>query len=179
MLRELTRRERTRLNSFFSYWNVFDYFKDKILLIDDDKQVFMMRDKEFALRNNPIHAGLKVCCLRKHAHPSLSILQLFVDIDCGKRIIINDHAQMLFLYGRDIFGSSIIKHTNDFKANDEVIITNEYNEALGLGRARYDADKIMNARIAITNLMDLGFYLRGEDAHKYDIDERLAKLEKG
>ncbi|GIU71664.1 MAG: hypothetical protein KatS3mg003_1143 [Candidatus Nitrosocaldaceae archaeon] len=171
MFRELNRREKTKLNSLFSYWNVFDYFRDKEFLIRD-KEVFMINDyKEFILKNNPLAAGIKVCDLRKHAHLSLTILQLFVDIGCSKRIRINDHAEQLFLYGRDIFGSSIIEHTNDFKANDEVIITNKYDDALGLGRARYNPDNIMEDKVTVTNIKDLGIYLREEiDEFSYKIN---------
>ncbi len=171
MFRELTRRERTKLNSLFSYWQVFDHFKDKKFLVKD-KQIFMINDhKEFVLKNDPIAAGIKVCEVKKHLHLSLAILQLFVDKNCSKRVKVNDHAEQLFLYGRDIFRESIIEHTRDFHANDEVIVTNKYGEALGLGRAVCDHDK-MNKEIVIINLRDLGIYLREE---KY---EEIAKITK-
>lgn len=174
MFRELTRRERTKLNSLFSYWNVFDYFKDREFLIND-KEIFMVNNKEFILKNNPYYAGIKVCSIKKHLHTSLEILQLFVDNNAGKQVMINNHTEQLFLYGRDIFGSSIIKHTNDFDANDEVIIVNRYDEALGLGRTRYNADEIMQDTVTITNIQDLGIYLRGESYYE-EINTKITKI---
>lgn len=175
MFRELTRRERTKLNSLFAYWNVFDYFNDKEFLIRG-KEVFMINDyKEFILNNDPVSAGIKVCDMKKHLHPSLGILQLLVDNNASKTVMINDHAEQLFLYGRDIFGSSIIKHTNDFYANDEVMVTNKHNEALGLGRARYNADNIIQDKVTITNIQDLGIYLR-EESYYDEINSKITKI---
>lgn len=157
-MRELTRRERTKLNSFLSYWNVFDHFSKKRFLTNGDS-IYMINDS-FTTTLNPLYAGIEVCKIRKHLHPSLSILQLFVDNRCSKQVMINDHAEQLFLYGRDIFGSSIIEHTTDFIANDEVIIINRYRDALGIGKARYDHTKINMNKITINNLIDLGAYLK-------------------
>ncbi len=164
MFRDLTKRERTKLNSFLSYWNMFNYFKDKVLVING-KDVYMISNgKEFILNNSPISVGIKVCCIKKHVHLSLAILHIFVDNNCSKRVMIDEHAEQLFLYGRDIFGSSIIWHTNDFKANSEVIIINRYNEPLGVGRVKYDYNdsKIYLKEVVITNIEDLGSYLREE-----------------
>jgi 60S ribosome subunit biogenesis protein NIP7 len=172
MFRELNRRERTKLNSLFSYWNIFDQFKDKEFLIKD-KEIFLINNKEFIIRNNPISAGIKVCKVSKHLHPSLEILQLFVDNNASRIVMINDHAEQLFLYGRDIFGSSIIMHDN-FNTGDEVIIINKYKDALGLGRAMYASNNIKQDKVTITNLIDLGVYLREESYS--EIEAKITKI---
>jgi ribosome biogenesis protein Nip4 len=178
MFRELSKRERTKLNSFLSYWNIFGYFKDKVLVIRN-KDVFMINNmKEFVLNNDPVFAGIKVCTIRKHVHLSLSILHIFVNNNCSKKVMINDHAEQLFLYGKDIFGSSIVWHTNDFRANDEVIIINRYNEPLGIGKVRYDCNdnKLYSKGIVIDNIKDLGSYLRDESLPLDEIDSNITKI---
>lgn len=67
-----------------------------------------------------------------------------------KRVIVNENAEQLFLYGRDVFYNSIV----DFSAckrGDRCLIVNTKSELLGIGKVEKDMVK---------NLMDRGWYLR-------------------
>ncbi|HDD05089.1 MAG TPA: hypothetical protein ENF51_01195 [Candidatus Aenigmarchaeota archaeon] len=67
------------------------------------------------------------------------------------RVFVDDHAEQLFLYGRDVFLRSIIK-----KEAEEgiVIVCNKRGEPLGFGKFE---------KRLIKNIADLGMYLREED----------------
>jgi 60S ribosome subunit biogenesis protein NIP7 len=166
MYRELTREERTILNRFFGKWGLFDYFKGKNLLVRDGKvrEVFMMTDnaKDLALHKNPYLAGIKLCELKKHVSLDLEGAQIFAENTNKKKIVVTDQAEALILYGRDVFGQSIVEHTNDFDENEIVLITNSYGDAIGIGRTRYHSDKIQKQGVTVTNIADRGWYLREE-----------------
>jgi len=67
------------------------------------------------------------------------------------RVFVDDHAEQLFLYGRDVFLRSIIR-----KEAEEgiVIVCNKRGEPLGFGKF---------GKRLIKNIADLGMYLREED----------------
>lgn len=69
---------------------------------------------------------------------------------------------MLFLYGRDIFSSSILS-TGDFGENEVVFVCNKYGDILGIGKSRFSAKKIKEVdpnRVVVENLVDRGEYIR-------------------
>ncbi len=76
----------------------------------------------------------------------------------GKKVNINSKAEWLFLCGRDVFESSVMKKNSGLsstglKPGNLVLVQNERDENLGVGRA---GEKI------IKNLLDKGSYLRDE-----------------
>ena len=119
------------------------------------------------MNKDPYLAGIKLGELRKHTSLSLEGAHIFAENTNEKKIVVTDQAEALVLYGRDVFGQSIINHTNDFEENEIVLITNRYGDAIGIGRTRYNADKIQNQGVTVTNIADRGWYLREEN--KYEI----------
>ena len=67
------------------------------------------------------------------------------------RVYVNEKAEQLFLYARDIFLDSIIKG----KKQGFVLVCNSKNEPLGIGKFEGNILK---------NIIDLGFYLRSQDS---------------
>ncbi len=167
MYRELTRQERTTLNRFFDKWGVFDYFKEKSLLVREGKvkEIFLMTEcaKKLALNRDPRSAGIKLGELRKHFSLSLEGANIFAKNTSEKKIFVTDEAEALVLYGRDVFGQSIVNHTDDFEENDIVLIADKYGAAIGIGRTRYGAAKIQKPGVTVTNIADRGWYLREEN----------------
>ncbi len=171
MYRELSREEKTILNRFFDKWDLFDYFRTKNLLVKEGRarEIFLMAEdaKTLALRKDPYLVGIKLGEIRKQVSLDLEGAQIFARNTSRKKIVVTDEAEALVLYGRDVFGQSIIKHTNDFDENEVVLITNNHGEAIGIGRTRYSTDKIQKHVVTVTNLADMGSYLREEN--KYEI----------
>ncbi|MGH9933902.1 MAG: PUA domain-containing protein [Nitrososphaerales archaeon] len=171
MYRELKREEKTILNRFFDKWDLFDYFKNKNLLVKEGKirEIFLMTEdaKALTLRKGPHLVGIKLGEIRKQVSIDLEGAQIFAQNTSKKKVVVTDEAEALVLYGRDVFGQSIIKHTNDFDENEVILITNKQGDAIGIGRTRYSADKIRNKGVTVTNIADRGWYLREEN--KYEI----------
>lgn len=74
-------------------------------------------------------------------------------------IRVNEKATRLFLYGRDILGTSILEFDPSLQRGDHCIVTNPRREALGIGRV---VGNFKAPRSAVEAVHDLGSYLRDE-----------------
>ena len=84
---------------------------------------------------------------------------LYVIVDCN--------GEKLILYGRDIFGNSILYASENIEENSIILILNKSKELLGIGRSRFHTTKIKeNGKVTITTLLDIGTYLRSENHQK-------------
>ncbi|ADC66564.1 Protein of unknown function UPF0113 [Ferroglobus placidus DSM 10642] len=82
-----------------------------------------------------------------------------------KKVYVNEKGEMLFLYGRDIFRESVIDVTEDVRENDIVFVCNKRGDILGIGKTRFDAERIFKVeegRVVVENLVDRGEYIRKE-----------------
>ncbi len=70
--------------------------------------------------------------------------------------IVNEKAESLFLYGRDVIGPSVIECKA--KKGNNVLVLNEKRECLGLGKLVEEPRNTV--RTAIKNLRDRGWYIR-------------------
>jgi len=123
--------------------------------------------KEQALKDDPYLVGIKLGEMRKQVSLDLEGAQIFAQNTSKKRIVVTDQAEALVLYGRDVFGQSITRHTDDFSENEIVLITNRHGDAIGIGRTRFSAYRIQKQGVTVTNIADRGWYLREEN--KYEI----------
>ena len=173
LYRKTSLEERTVLRRAFSKWDVFEYFKDKVIYVRTNnvgrKQIFflsseiVMTDKQ-PTDNQPQYAGLLIGELGKQFSPSIQMSQIIAKK--GKNfpsIKVNSKGETMVVYGRDVFVDSIIEH-NTHRENEVVIILNQHNEAIGIGRTRSKSNCITNkCKIAVTTIADIGQYLREED----------------
>jgi predicted RNA-binding protein (TIGR00451 family) len=167
--RDLTKEERTAMNRAFDRWGVFDFFKDKILLIAENtsKSVCLLTTELYpvALRLGPEHAGLTLGILRKGFTPSMAGADIFARQATRKDryVTVNENAEQLVLYGRDVMGDSITSASDSLDENELVIIVNGLQEAIGIGRTRFAGKGILQrGRITVTTVADAGKYLRDE-----------------
>jgi 60S ribosome subunit biogenesis protein NIP7 len=78
-------------------------------------------------------------------------------------VIVNETCENLILYGRDVFGQSIVKVSEKIRENEIVILLNTKNEALGIGRTKMSGESLRcNGKCTIITLVDAGSYLRAE-----------------
>ncbi len=80
-----------------------------------------------------------------------------------KRVFVSKRGEMLFLYGRDVFASSVERWDKDVKENDVVFVVNGNGEVLGLGKIKHPPERIRHVEsnaVVIMNLVDRGEYLR-------------------
>ena len=167
------RTERTKINRALDRWGAFEFFKDKVLILqkDDSKKkvmVCLVNDKIEELMASMIHPyslGLAIGELRKQFIPSIAGADLFARF--GKRnkfyIVVSEKAEKLVLYGRDIMGESIEKASDTLVENELVILLNTSYEAIAIGRTRFSGGSLLQkGRVTVTTLADAGYYLREE-----------------
>ena len=161
-----TELELTVLRRSFSKWGVFEYFKNKSLAIrtrGDKRQIFLLSAHVVDIDRSPVYSGLYIGTLGKYLSPSLGMAQIIAkEAKKFPFVKVNCKAESLVIYGRDIFGDSIIEYSVS-KENEVVIILNMHSEAIGLGLTRHDSTSITTkGKVTVTNVADIGQYIREE-----------------
>ena len=186
--REPTRQELTVLRRSFSYWGIFDYVHDKAVLVREIKskdsiikEVYLATIECFKMisEHMPLsHTGLLVGHLRRRSFvPSMAGADLIARVGSDYPfVLVNQTAEALVLYGRDIMYGSIIdygnldnknKNKNNKNNNIILIVLNKNRIAIGLGITTVSFGNktlppISDKKIAIKTLEDAGHYLRNE-----------------
>lgn len=168
MYRKPTREETTLINRALDRWGAFEFFKGKQLMIREDgsKTVCLVSEELEAIgKMQPYLAGLAIGELKKQFAPSIAGADLFAR--SGKKskfyITVNENAEKLVLYGRDVMGESIVEASEMLDENELVIMLNDRLEAIGIGRTKFAGRSLLQkGRITVTTLADAGCYLRDE-----------------
>lgn len=119
---------------------------------------------------HPFAMGLAIGEMRREFVPTIAGVDLFAKLvkkqnnDKNKYYItVNENAERLVLYGRDIMGDSIIDASEMLDENELVAILNRNGEAIGTGRTRFAGRSLLQkGKITITTITDAGHYLREE-----------------
>ena len=81
-----------------------------------------------------------------------------------KQIKINQEAEQLFLYRRNILCKSILELDFSLSKNEKVMVLNKSGDFLGIGKLKISGKEIFLEKnfekTAIENILDLGWYLR-------------------
>ena len=72
---------------------------------------------------------------------------------------VTEHASRLYLYGRNLLGSSITHHDEGLERGDACIVTNPRGEGMGLGTV---VGRLKGDGEAVRPIHDLGTYLRDQ-----------------
>ena len=175
MIREVTREETTIIRKEFNKWGIFNYLNDKVFALkeckDSVKSIFIIPLVLKKLIFNPYscYGGLQIGTVQKKKFiPSITFFDIVAKYSNNFLYVIVDcNGEKLILYGRDIFGNSILYASEDIEENSIILILNKSKELLGIGRARFHTTKIKeNGKVTITTLLDIGTYLRSENHQK-------------
>ena len=172
--RNLDKNERTKINRALDRWGAFEFFKDKSLLVTekyDTKKVLVwlvsnaIEKKLMIPMTHSYSLGLAIGELRNEFVPTIAGADLFARY--GKRnkfyVVLNEKAEKLVLYGRDIMGESVVEASTALAENELVILLNSSFDALGIGRTRFSGNSLLEkGRVTITTITDAGYYLREE-----------------
>ncbi|HEU4605458.1 MAG TPA: NIP7 N-terminal domain-related protein [Nitrososphaera sp.] len=166
--RKPTREETTLINRALGRWGAFEFFKGRSLVIQENgskKVCLVPGEMEAVMQMQPYLAGLTIGELKKQFVPSMAGADLFAR--SGKRnefyVTVNENAEKLVLYGRDVMGESVVKASDTLGENELVIILNGRLEAIGIGRTRFAGKSLLQkGKATVTTLMDAGYYLREE-----------------
>jgi 60S ribosome subunit biogenesis protein NIP7 len=134
--------------------------KKEVYALSKDLSDFIDRFRNL----NVVHAGIKVGEVGKRFRFSLEGT-FYLARRKRKRVYVNSKGEMLFLYGRDVFAGSVVKVTEDVRENDIVMVCNTKGDIIGIGKSRFDADRMRSVerdRVVVENLVDRGEYLRKE-----------------
>ncbi len=166
------RDERTKINRALDRWGAFEFFKDKVLILqkDDTKKVMVCLvnskiEDLMADMIDPYSLGLVIGELRKQFIPSMAGADLFARYSKRNKfyIVVNENAEKLVLYGRDIMGESIVEASDNLTENELVILLNTSFEAIAIGRTRFSGSLLLQkGRVTVTTIADAGYYLRDE-----------------
>jgi 60S ribosome subunit biogenesis protein NIP7 len=171
MFRELTREENTIIRREFDKWGIFNYIQDKVFIIKEsqknNKELFVIPLilKNFIYCPYSCYGGLQIGILQKKKFlPSITFFGIVAKYgNSFLYVIVDCNAEKLILYGKDIFGDSIIYASPDIQENSVILILNKSKEFLGIGRSRFEATRIKeNGKVTVNTLLDLGMYLRCE-----------------
>ena len=120
------------------------------------RSYFSFKDKAL-LSKRPLFIGECIAHLRGPVLiPSIGFLQEIGRL-AKHRVVVNPEGEWLFICGRDVFGKSIVKHT-DPKIGDRVVILNRHSECIGYG----DVVGPMDGKVVVKRLFDIGDLLRRE-----------------
>ena len=168
-MRDLNEKEHKVLRKALKFFNSLD-FLDNFKIFAVGKEVFAVsRELYEFLKERELNciAGVKIGEISKRLRLTLEG-SFWLMKNERKKVWVNEHGEMLFLYGRDIFYGSIIK-AGDFDENEVVFVCNSYGDIIGLGRSRFnssDFEKLPKNRVVIDNLVDRGAYLRHEKLYE-------------
>lgn len=167
-IRELGKKELKVLKNALRFFGSEEYLDSHVFFVveRDRKELYMCTRDAWDLRKvlSPQHLGVKVGEIGSR-RLRLSIEGAYFFVKSRKRVFVSDRGEMLFLYGRDVFASSVTDVDSDVMENDVVFVVNRYGDVLGIGRSRFDALRILEAeddRVVVENLVDRGEYLRKE-----------------
>lgn len=167
MFRGMKKNELTLIRRGMDYWGAFDLTREMDIIIRQGEkiEVYAMTPevKYFVIGRDPVPdmAGLLLGTVgKKQFFPSLECAYMIARVSDRKKIRVTGQAEALVLYGRDVFGTSITWADESIRQNEKVIIANKYGEAIGIGRARYDHERLFADNITVSTEADLGLYIR-------------------
>ncbi len=167
MLRRPKGKEWKVIRSALKAFGSLEFLEDHELMIlekDGKKEVYAFSKDllKFLNMSGLVLAGIKVGEVGRRFRFTLEGSFYLVRRD-RKMVTVNERGEMLFLYGRDVFARSVIDVSEDVRENDVVFVCNLKGDRIGLGRARFDSDrmrKVEGDRVVVDNLLDRGEYLR-------------------
>jgi ribosome biogenesis protein Nip4 len=113
------------------------------------------------------YAGLYLGKVGKNGgfFPSFNLLNMLVDVVANK-IVVDRKAAWLFICGRDVFGTGVVKVMGSKRKGDAALVLNEFGECLGFGTIM-DSLNGSEGKIAVKNVLDVGDFLRREARGKF------------
>lgn len=176
VFRKLREEERNDLREALIFWIQADkaneILKNNKFFVGEGrwKELFITNNKVKGLLDknkeiSPYSIGLGFGEYRKDYGLILSLSGASLIAKYSNRSIkVNEKAESLFLYRRNILCQSILEINNDLGIDEKVLVVNEHNEFLGIGKLKLSPLKVFlekyEQQVAIKNLMDLGWYLR-------------------
>jgi len=149
-----------------------ELFKNQTLLVNSDKTVkivsvsqelFNIFEQVKTKAIQPLFLGLGVADTQDFKRARLNLqLASKASVKALPKVVINEKAEQLFLYSRDVWSNSIRSIEGEVKRRGIVFIFNEQGLFLGLAFAMADRLLGKGKKTVLRNIIDIGNYLRIE-----------------
>ena len=141
-------------------------FNPELVFEKNQRYYLLNRTLKNELQVNYYYAGLYLGKVKSDRFfPSFNLLNMLVSAAANK-IVVDQKAAWLFICGRDIFRTGIIKVMGSKRNGDATLILNEFGECLGFGKILDDLVE-SNGKVAVKNVLDVGDFLRREVREKF------------
>lgn len=129
-------------------------------IVEKSQRFYLLSPRLKKLQSNFYYAGLYLGKVKNGVFfPSFNLLNMLLDVSTNK-VVVDRKAAWLFICGRDIFRSGVVKVMGSKRKGDYTLVLNEFSECLGFGRIMGDLGG--SEKVAIRNVLDVGDFLRRE-----------------
>ena len=114
------------------------------------------------LQSDFYYAGLYLGKVGKNGvfFPSFNLLNMLVNVAANK-VVVNQKAAWLFICGRDVFRTGVVRVMGSKRKGDATLVLNELGECLGFGKIMGGLS-VSDVELAVQNVLDVGDFLRRE-----------------
>ena len=129
-------------------------------IVEKTHRFYLLNSRLKRLQGNFYYAGLYLGKVKNGIFfPSFNLLNLIMDVAANK-VVVDRKTAWLFICGRDVFASGIVKVMGSKRKGDATLVLNEYGECLGFGQITGNLSIV--GKVAMNNVLDLGDFLRRE-----------------
>ncbi|MGA2680914.1 MAG: hypothetical protein ABSF44_03840 [Candidatus Bathyarchaeia archaeon] len=129
-------------------------------IVEKSQRFYLLSPRLKKFQSNFYYAGLYIGKVKNGVFfPSFNLLNMLLDVSANK-VVVDRKAAWLFICGRDIFRSGVVKVMGSKRKGDYTLVLNEFNECLGFGSIMGDLGG--SEKVAIRNVLDVGDFLRRE-----------------
>jgi ribosome biogenesis protein Nip4 len=150
------------LISFASQFGAKIMLNPEFIVENAQRYYFINPSLRKLARRDFYYAGLYLGKVKKGVFfPSFNLLNMLVAAAANK-VILDRKTAWLYICGRDVFRTGILKMTGSKRKGDATLVLNEFGECLGFGRIMGQIDESGKNDIIIKNVSDVGDFLRRE-----------------
>ena len=130
-------------------------------IVENSQRYYLLSPRLKRMQRNFYYAGLYLGKVKNRVFfPSFNLLNMLVDVAANK-VVVDRKAAWLFICGRDVFGSGIVKVMGSKRKGDATLVFNEFGECLGFGKITGDLGW-SEEKAVVQNVLDIGDFLRRE-----------------
>jgi ribosome biogenesis protein Nip4 len=130
-------------------------------IVEKSRRYYLLNPRLKRMQGNFYYAGLYLGKVKNRVFfPSFNLLNMLVDVAANK-VVVDRKTAWLFICGRDVFGTGIVKVIGSKRNGDATLVLNEFGECLGFGKITRDLGG-SGEKVAVKNALDVGDFLRRE-----------------
>jgi len=130
-------------------------------IVEKSQRYYLLNPRLKRMHGNFYYAGLYLGRVKNRIFfPSFNLLNMLVDAAANK-VVVDGKAAWLFICGRDVFGTGVVKVMGSKRSGDATLVLNEFGECLGFGKITGDLGG-SGEKTVIKNILDVGDFLRRE-----------------